>query len=80
MKYTAMLLSFSILVSVSTFAGQAPAAEAAKKSQAISRSGSQASVKGPAEYFTGNVRIDPLFSANDSAPFFRCVRHLRARG
>jgi len=29
----------------------------------IKRSGSQASGKGPAEYFTGAVRIDPLFSA-----------------
>jgi len=27
----------------------------------IMRSGSQASGKGPAEYFTGSVRIDPLF-------------------
>ena len=31
--------------------------------QTIKRSGSQASQKGPAEYFTGNVRIDPLFQA-----------------
>jgi quercetin dioxygenase-like cupin family protein len=29
----------------------------------IKRSGSQASVKGPAEWFTGTVRIDPLFAA-----------------
>ena len=29
----------------------------------IRRSGSQPSSKGPAEYFTGAVRIDPLFSA-----------------
>jgi quercetin dioxygenase-like cupin family protein len=29
----------------------------------IKRSGSQPSRKGPAEYFTGNVRIDPLFEA-----------------
>src|SRR6201996_7041274 len=29
--------------------------------QTIKRSGSQPSAKGPAEYFTGNVRIDPLF-------------------
>lgn len=29
----------------------------------IKRSGSQASTKGPAEYFTGAVRIDPLFEA-----------------
>jgi quercetin dioxygenase-like cupin family protein len=30
----------------------------------VKRSGSQPSVKGPAEYFTGTVRIDPLFQAN----------------
>src|SRR5947199_10424372 len=29
----------------------------------IKRSGSQPSAKGPAEWFTGNVRIDPLFAA-----------------
>lgn len=29
----------------------------------IKRSGSQASMKGPAEWFTGVVRIDPLFTA-----------------
>jgi quercetin dioxygenase-like cupin family protein len=29
----------------------------------ITRSGSQPSVKGPAEWFTGTVRIDPLFDA-----------------
>jgi len=31
----------------------------------IKRSGSQSSGKGPAEYFTGSVRIDPLFKASD---------------
>lgn len=29
----------------------------------IKRSGSQPSAKGPADYFTGTVRIDPLFEA-----------------
>jgi quercetin dioxygenase-like cupin family protein len=33
----------------------------------IKRNGSQPSGKGPAEYFTGNVRIDPLFQAPDPA-------------
>ena len=33
----------------------------------IKRAGSQASVKGPAEWFTGTVRIDPLF-LNATAP------------
>jgi quercetin dioxygenase-like cupin family protein len=33
----------------------------------IKRSGSQASGKGPADYFTGAVRIDPLFQAPEPA-------------
>ena len=33
----------------------------------IKRSGSQPSNKGPAEYFTGTVRIDPLFQAKAPA-------------
>ena len=33
----------------------------------IKRSGSQPSGKGPAEYFTGTVRVDPLFQAPDPA-------------
>ncbi len=31
----------------------------------IKQIGSQPSAKGPAEYFTGSVRIDPLFPATD---------------
>jgi 4-carboxymuconolactone decarboxylase len=40
-----------------------------KESQQISimRSGSQPSRTGPAEYFTGSVRVDPLFQAKDPA-------------
>ena len=33
----------------------------------IQRSGSQPSLKGKAEYFTGTVRIDPLFVVKDPA-------------
>jgi len=33
----------------------------------IKRSGSQPSAKGQADYFTGDVRIDPLFQAPDPA-------------
>ena len=32
----------------------------------ITRTGSKPSVKGPADWFTGSVRIDPLFDANNS--------------
>jgi quercetin dioxygenase-like cupin family protein len=38
----------------------------------IKRSGSQASRKGPAEYFTGMVRIDPVFDAPEPARI-RCA-------
>jgi quercetin dioxygenase-like cupin family protein len=33
----------------------------------IQRAGSQASVQGPADWFTGTVRIDPLFQAPEPA-------------
>ena len=33
----------------------------------ITRNGSQPSSKGPADYFTGTVRIDPMFHADDPA-------------
>ncbi|MBV8782377.1 MAG: cupin domain-containing protein [Phycisphaerae bacterium] len=33
----------------------------------IKRAGSQASAKGPADWFTGTVRIDPLFDRTDPA-------------
>ena len=32
----------------------------------IKRNGSQPSVKGPSDWFTGKVRIDPLFQPNDA--------------
>jgi len=37
------------------------------KGMDIKRAGSQASAKGPPEWFTGTVRIDPLFQAPDPA-------------
>jgi 4-carboxymuconolactone decarboxylase len=46
-----------------------PAMAQDKKSQTVTRAGSQPSTKGPAEYFTGNVRVEPLFAANESAPY-----------
>jgi len=35
----------------------------------IKKNGSRPSTKGPSGWFTGNVRIDPLFPANESAHF-----------
>jgi len=51
-----------LLFSLFTFpsvAGNTPA------SVQISPAGSQASVAGPAEYFSGRVRVDPLFAADN---------------
>jgi quercetin dioxygenase-like cupin family protein len=36
----------------------------------IKRSGSQPSAKGPSGYFTGSVRVDPLFDASEPARIF----------
>jgi quercetin dioxygenase-like cupin family protein len=47
---------------------QAMAQQASTSStQVVRRAGSQPSQKGPAETFTGNVRIDPLFPAQDGS-------------
>jgi len=69
MKYTALLVTILLLISTAPLTHQASAAETNKESQTVARAGSQASTKGPPEYFTGNVRIDPLFPANDTAHF-----------
>jgi quercetin dioxygenase-like cupin family protein len=51
-------------------AGQAPAKSGRTQgmpTMEIKRNGSQPSGKGPADYFTGAVRVDPLFEAPDPA-------------
>jgi len=82
MKFTATkkLFTFAIIVSVLTnpvSAQHAPtlknagndvsAAERSKQQMAIARAGTQASIAGPAQNFTGRVRIDPLFNAEAPA-------------
>jgi len=69
MPYTTILVSLALLVSAGAVAGRALAADAHTTSQTISRTGSQASTTGPAAFFTGHVRIDPLFLPTDTAPF-----------
>jgi quercetin dioxygenase-like cupin family protein len=46
-------------------------ASAPTSAQQITRAGTQGATIGPAEYFTGSVRVDPLFTANE---------HIRASG
>ena len=43
----------------------------------ITRSGSKPSGKGPAEYFIGMVRVDPLFQVPETSTRERRKRHIR---
>lgn len=71
----ATVMSLFLFAATSAHANQAraasgsgaPPAASSEDSQTISiaRSGSQPSAKGPAEYFTGSVRVDYLFKPND---------------
>ena len=62
MKFTAMMGAFVMIVTVS---GHATYAESrSNASQVIIRAGEQASIKGSSDYFSGDVRIDPLFVAS----------------
>lgn len=63
------LISFALLAAAGAFAAKSHAADASKLGQTILRAGSQPSTKGSTDYFTGNVRVDPLFAANDVAPY-----------
>lgn len=69
MKHKAILLAVPTLVLSVAFAGRAQDAQAGRPSQTILRAGSQPSGKGPAENFTGNVTVAPLFPADASAPY-----------
>ena len=42
----------------------------------IQRIGSQPSGKGPADWFTGTVRIDSPFKGTDPGPCYRRNRHV----
>ena len=50
-------------------ASMALASDARGKSQTIAPAGSQPSSKGPSEFFTGNVRIDPIYPADSETNF-----------
>lgn len=62
-QLTAIFFVFTLLTATDMYAGQTTADEANKDAQTITRNGSQPSVKGPTDYFTGTIRIDPLFTA-----------------
>ncbi len=71
-KPFAVIVAVSILASPFDHTGEAPAptstgaarvaSAGGSQTMCITRSGTQPSQKGPAEHFTGSVRIDPLSS------------------
>lgn len=65
-KASLLIVGAAVLLIGAVFQGEALAQNPGR--QFIYKSGSQASAEGPADYFTGRVRIDPLFPANESCP------------
>lgn len=61
---TVLSLSMFVIAPAQTVPTKAPPAGAAQTVE-VTRGGSQAPQKGPAESFTGSVRIDPLFPARE---------------
>lgn len=57
-----MMTTLSLLAMLA--GGPADAAAAGTSQQTIARAGTQPSAQGPAAYFTGHVRVDPLSAAN----------------
>ena len=71
LQSTLATIASIVIVMASVPAGDAFAEGAGESgvTQMISRAGTQASIKGPDDWFTGDVRIDPLFPANGTAHY-----------
>lgn len=66
MKHLKNLIFPSIMCCAAMGADGAPSGRGPGASQQIIRAGEQASGAGPAEYFTGRVRIDPVWPASET--------------
>jgi 4-carboxymuconolactone decarboxylase len=70
MRLPRVILTLSLLVFLSASNGTVMAAEVDNNPQIIiKRADSLTSSKGPSTNFTGNVRVEPVFPANDAAPY-----------
>ena len=65
MKNTLIGIAVCAAAPFADAAGADDASESRRTEQQISRAGTQVAVAGPADYFTGRVRVDPLFPATD---------------
>jgi quercetin dioxygenase-like cupin family protein len=59
------LAACAALVHVGAADAAGPQAGAAAAAQEITRAGAQPSLAGPSDYFTGRVRVDPVWPANE---------------
>ena len=60
-------VAIAAIAGIQAAAGQTQTSQPRSGNMEIKRSGSQPSRKGPAEWFTGSVRVDPLFQPPDPA-------------
>jgi quercetin dioxygenase-like cupin family protein len=67
MKTRRYFTIFAAAVSVASVAGAADPLTAAAAGQTIVRAGTQPSAAGPEAYFTGRVRVDPVWPASSDA-------------
>ncbi|UQZ90557.1 cupin domain-containing protein [Deltaproteobacteria bacterium Smac51] len=65
MRKARLIPALALIISMG-MAGQALSQNSGQ--QFIYKSGAQASARGPADFFTGQVRIDPLFAAQEPFP------------
>jgi quercetin dioxygenase-like cupin family protein len=56
-----------LIAAMALILAHATSASLSAQTVSISKNGSRPSQKGPADYFTGSVRIDPLFDAQNPA-------------
>lgn len=63
MKKSTLIVALTLCINPVTFAQITPA-----QLQTVTPNGAQPSVQGPAKYFTGHVRIDPVFSVTKEVP------------
>lgn len=66
MKNTLIGLAVCAAAPFADAAGSDNASDPRRPEQQITRAGSQASVAGPEEWFTGRVRVEPLFPTSDA--------------
>jgi hypothetical protein len=62
----AMTACAAVVIAAAAGIARAQQANAPAAGVQITRAGAQASATGPAEWFTGRVRVDPLFAADSS--------------